>query len=111
MKKFILLFLVILVAGFSVSCRKHDIRTMWIKVPEMKNQACADRIKEALANVSGVEADMTEFNLSNRTVLVSYESTLLSMKNIEFYISEAGFSANEIPADKKARSLLPDECK
>lgn len=54
---------------------------------------------------------MTEINLQDRVVLVPYESILMSMKNIEFYIAEAGFSANEVPANKKAQAALPAECK
>jgi copper chaperone CopZ len=110
MKNLLLLILSIVVVS-SVSCRKHDVRTMWISVPEMKNQACADYIKNAVNKVKGVERDLTEINLEDKTVLVTYQSTLMSMKNIEFYIADAGFSANEVPANKKARAALPAECK
>ncbi len=109
--KNLLLVIMAVVVILSVSCRKHDVRTMWISVPEMKNQACADRIKGALGKVKGVSNMLTEVNIEDRTVLVTYESTLMSMKNIEFYIAEAGFAANEVPANKKAQAALPANCK
>ncbi len=109
--KNLLLVIMSVVVVLSVSCRKHDVRTMWISVPEMKNQACADRIKSALGKVKGVSNMLTEVNIGDRTVLVTYESTLMSMKNIEFYIAEAGFAANEVPANKKAQAALPESCK
>ena len=110
MKNFLLLVLAVVVV-LSVSCRQHDVRTMWVSVPEMKNQACADRIKSAVGKVKGIESALTEVDLENKTVLVTYQSTLMSMKNIEFYIAEAGFSANEVPANKKAKAALPASCK
>ena len=111
MKNLLLILLVVVSVIFSASCRREDVRTAWVSVPEMKNQECADRIKSALNKVKGVKGDLTEINLEDKTVLVVYESTLLSLKNVEFYIAEAGFSANEVPADKKARTLLPASCK
>ncbi len=109
--KNLLLVLLAVVVVLSVSCRRNDVRTVWISVPEMKNQACADHIKSALGKVKGIKNNMTEINLQDRVVLVPYESILMSMKNIEFYIAEAGFSANEVPANKKAQAALPAECK
>lgn len=109
MRNLLLLILAVIVVT-SVSCRKHDVRTMWVSVPEMKNQACADIILGALGKVPGVSNDVTEVNIEERTVVVTYESTLLSMKNVEFYISGAGFAANEVPADKKAQAALPAAC-
>ena len=109
--KNLLLLMLAAVLVVSVSCRQHDVRTAWVSVPDMKNQACADRIKTALKKVSGVEGRLIEIDLQEKVVLVPYQSTLLSMKNIEFYIAEVGFAANEIPADKKAKAALPESCR
>jgi len=82
-----------------------------IHVPEMKNEACVTHVGKALSRVPGVHRERTELDLKTRTVLVTYESLNLSLKNIEFAIAEAGFAANEIPANKKAIEGLPPECR
>jgi len=102
------------------SCRKSDPRTVHIFVPGMKNQKCAELVARAVAmeltddkpglasavlNMGAVRPD-----ISSRTVTVQYESLKLALKNIEFAIAEAGFDANEVPADPEAQRNLPPEC-
>lgn len=92
------------------SCRRNDYRTVKIHVPEMRNQACAQIIHSALSRVQGVEWDSIEINVSERSVTVTYDSMLLSLKNIEFTVAAAGFKADSVPADEKAQKALPPEC-
>lgn len=93
-----------------VSCRRHDLRTVRIDVPEMHNEACAELVKKALSRVENVKYAKTEVDLEKRRVIVTYESLKLSLKNVEFAIAKAGFDANDIPADPKALKALPPEC-
>jgi len=104
------LFLIVLVLA-AVSCRRHDIRTVLIRVPRMKNAVCVEEVRRALARVEGVRDAETAFDLDRRHVIVTYDSLRLSLKNIEFAIAEAGFAANEVPADEKARAALPEACR
>jgi hypothetical protein len=60
--------------------------------------------------VHGVFNADTETDIGERMVRVRYDSIKLSIKNIEFAIAEAGFRANEVPADAKAAAALPAEC-
>ena len=46
-----------------------------------------------------------------RTVSVTYDTTKLAIKNIEFVIAGVGFDANDIPAKPEARKALPAECR
>jgi len=118
----------LLMAGSS--CRQHDLRTLVIDVPQMRNQACVDIIAKALWPSPGLErisfnprykneavpyADLlgksVKFDIPNHKVTVVFDSLLTADKNIEFLIAKAGFAANSIPADKKATAALPPECR
>lgn len=98
---------VLAVAG----CRKQDIRTVTVSVPELQNRACARIVGDALSQQMGVQREKLKFDLSTRTVEVSYDSLLLARKNIEFAIADVGFSANEVPANTNAAAKLPPECR
>lgn len=99
---------IVAVAG----CRREDVRTVVIRVPGMKNKACAERITQALQETRyGVRMDSLQTNLESRTLILNYDSMLLSLKNIEFVVAKAGFAANEVPADKAAAEKLPPECR
>lgn len=93
-----------------VGCRKQDVRTVTVSVPEMRNRACAKVIGDALSRQMGVKPTKLKFDLSTRTVDVPYDSLFVAKKNIEFTIADAGFSANEVPANTNAASSLPPEC-
>jgi copper chaperone CopZ len=103
----ILLMLVLL----SVSCRKRDIRTALIHVPRMKNEACVERVVKALKGRPGVLKEAIEVDRERRIVLVPYNSIELSLKNLEFAVAQAGFQANNVPADATAAAKLPTECR
>ncbi len=97
---------VLAVAG----CRKTDIRTVTVSVPDMRNRACAKIIGDALSRQMGVKPEKLKIDLNTRTVEVTYDSLFVAKKNIEFTIAEAGFNANEVPANTNAAASLPAEC-
>lgn len=105
----------ILLAGLAlacVSCRRTDVRTVVIRVPQMRNQACVERVTDALKQARyGVKMETLQADLESRTVTVQYDSMQLSIKNMEFLIAEAGFDANEVPRDAAAAEKLPAECR
>lgn len=89
-------------------CRQQDFRTAEVKVPTVINSACEKRVYEALSNIKGIEMDTLAFN--DGVLTVRYDSMMLGLKNIEHAIKDAGFDANEFPADPSARAKLPKEC-
>jgi copper chaperone CopZ len=118
----------LLMAGSS--CRQHDLRTLVIDVPQMRNQACANIVAKALWPSPGLKritftpkyknepvpyaqllSDSVKFDIDNHKVTVVFDSLLTADKNIEFLIAKAGFAANSIPADKTAAAALPAECR
>jgi copper chaperone CopZ len=100
--------ILVLAAGVA-GCRRQDIRTQHIRVPQLKGEACEQVIRAALSRTDGVFAPQVRF--SNQTVVVTYDSMKLGLKNLEFVIAAAGFTANDTPADAQAREALPAECK
>ena len=91
------------------SCRTRDMRTVTISVPEMKNEHCRNVIAAALVKTDGIEPSLIRF--ADRSVTVTYDSMRLAVKNIESTIADAGFAANDTPANADARYALPPECK
>jgi copper chaperone CopZ len=101
----------LLMIGMALGCRKQDIRTARIHVPQMSGQACADRVVSVVRRVPGVQTDMITVDRERRDITVPYDSIKLSLKNIEYALAKAGFQANDIPADEKARAALPESCR
>lgn len=101
---------VLLVCFLVAGCRVRDVRTFEIQVPKMQNQACADIILKALTPVP-LEPGAVKIDLNRRVVTATYESLNMSRKNIEFIIADAGFAANDVPANKDAEAKLPEACK
>ena len=106
-------------------CRKQDVRTVTLQVPDMKNQSCAERVLEAVAieltsdprvrpDRQSIQAVLlsgaVQPDLRLRTVTVKYDSLKLSLKNLEFAVADIGFAANNTPANEEARKKLPPEC-
>jgi len=102
-----LLFLAVLgVAVGLAACRRQDERVIQIDVPGMHTEAQARIVISALGSVPGVRPDGVKVDLVNRKVTVTYESIIASVKNLEHAIADAGFSANDIPADAEAAARL-----
>lgn len=99
----------LLAALTSTACFRADHRTITVSVPQMKSPGCYAIIQEALKSVEGIEA--TRPNYEQRTLDVSYNALRLGIKNIEFVIAGAGFTANDMEAPAEARARLPEECR
>jgi copper chaperone CopZ len=101
----------ILTAVLAAGCRRSDIRTFDIHVPDMKNQACATVIVNALMREQGVGGDRVRVDLERRTVTVTYDSLQRAQKNLVFTVARSGFEANGVPASPEAAAALPPECR
>ena len=51
------------------------------------------------------------FDLAAGVTVVVYDSMILARKNVEMGINQAGFDANELPANQQAQAALPPECR
>lgn len=99
------------VALVFAGCRLTDVRTVVIQTPGVRNEACAERVRQAFTALHMIDLNKVDFNFTTGTVTVRYDSMLLARKNIELAIVQAGFDANELPADPAVKALLPPECR
>lgn len=94
-----------------MSCRRSDIKTVVVSVPDMRNRACVEIVANSLRGQIGVKGGSDiRVDLDKRTVTVQYESLLTASKNVEYAIAASGFSANSIPGNKDAALKLPTAC-
>lgn len=76
-----------------------------MQCPKVTSNQAAEIVIKALSGADGVQD--ASVNVGNGTVTVTYDSMKTAVKNLEFVVAEAGFSAGEIPADRKAQAALP----
>ena len=107
-KRHLLLFAIPLISAIAGGCRQQDYRTAEVKVPNVINAACEKRVRDALAPLKGIE--MKSVGVTHGVLYARYDSMQLGLKNIEHAVKDAGFDANEFPADPAARAKLPKEC-
>lgn len=120
--KRIISILTVLAVMFSLSagCRRSDIKEHTIHVPEMGNDFCARLIVSSLENAyrpppneapnAPGPVKVISVDMNARTVTVKYESLMMARKNLEFVVSDLGFTANGVPANKEAAAKLPEAC-
>ncbi len=90
-------------------CFRPEFRTITVSVPQMKSEACADRIVAACKRMDGVSNVVADLN--KKTVDVTYKTLNIGIKNVDFAIAEAGFDADDVKATEEARKALPADCK
>lgn len=107
--------ILLLAAG---SCRRTDFEKRVFSIPELKNEACANAISNAVVrladqpNMAGcLRKETITFDYENRTMALEFNSMALATKNVEHTIAKTGFTANDIPADSNAAAALPAECR
>ncbi len=91
-------------------CRKKDVTTVVISVPEMKNMACAEIVIRAVNRVERVPVSDMNADIGTHEITVTYDTMQRGLKNIEMAIAGAGFQANEVPANAEAAKKLPEAC-
>ncbi|HEY8240870.1 MAG TPA: hypothetical protein VIH35_05455 [Kiritimatiellia bacterium] len=89
---------------------RKDVRTVEFNVPQLKSPECMGYILEVLNTnkVEGVKGVTPA--IDQHKLLVTYDSTKLGIKNIEFLIASAGFDANNTAAPADVKSKLPPDC-
>lgn len=96
-------------AFLACGCFRQDIRTLVVKVPQMKSADCSKIIQGALSHIEGIIS--AEPDLQQRTMSVTYNSTKLSIKNVEFLIAGVGFDSNDEQGKPDAKAALPAGCR
>ncbi len=102
---------VLLLAGLFAACRMQDIREAELRIPALRTTECAVIVSNSLARTPGVMADTMQVDYETGSVTLQYDSMILSLKNIEFVVADAGFAVNNVPANEQARAALPPGCR
>ncbi|MCK4579038.1 MAG: heavy-metal-associated domain-containing protein [Candidatus Marinimicrobia bacterium] len=92
-----------------LACGKTDAKTTEITVKTAICGACVTTIEKAVSEVKGVEA--VSVDLEKHLATVSYDANATNVMAIEAAIVNAGYAANDKPANPEAYEALPDSCK
>jgi len=106
-----LLGLSLLMPGLFTGCFRQDVITTEISVPQMRSPECRRLVLQALGRLEQDAIIRADLNMQTGVATITYNSTRLALKNIEYALTNAGFDANEEKADAEARAALPPECR
>ena len=98
----------LLIFAFSYSISAQDLQSVKIKT-SAQTELCKEKIENTLAYEKGVKD--VELNLKTKVVTVKYNESKTNYENLLAAITKIGYNADDVKADKKAYSKLPDECK
>lgn len=99
----------LVLGALTAGCFRQDVRTLEVNVPNMNSPECFKIIQSALNRVEGIIS--VEPDIPNRKLSVTYNSTKVAIKNIEYVIVGLGFDANGNPGKSDARQSLPADCR
>ena len=91
------------------ACSTAETRTAKINVPTAQCMVCANKIEKALKKVDGVEE--VDVDMDIKVVNVTYDAKRTDTMKLEQAIAQAGYQANQAPADSAAYAGLPGCCK
>ncbi len=86
----------------SAGCRREDIRTMTVVMPQLQASDCAT-VEAALAKYRGVKASSYHWDLDKKTLTLSYDSMKVAQSNIRYAIDEKGIPV-EFPKKETDRA-------
>jgi periplasmic mercuric ion binding protein len=104
MKKLFLIMSLLVIVG----C-KGEVAKAEINVPTAQCGMCANTISHTLKSVDGVKK--VNVDLGAKVATVIFDPTVVKVVNLESAISNAGYQANETPANAEVYKTLPGCCK
>lgn len=107
-KSFILVFLVSILSGTTLSAQVKKQDTVQIKASVVCGM-CKDRIESSLAYEKGIKD--VSVDIDNKTVTVIFKTSSTDVATIRKKISKIGYDADDVPADQAAYNKLPPCCK
>jgi periplasmic mercuric ion binding protein len=106
-----LLLTLVAIAGlstFSFSQTK-TVQSVKIKTPQIVCEACKKRVEEYLKRYDGIT--QININYHKGEVALKFLSDRQNVENLKAAIANAGYDADEVPANPDAYKLLPKSCK
>lgn len=94
-----------------MGCFRKEILTVEIAVPQMRSEECAQHVANALRRLEAEALRDVQLDIERRVVRITYDSTRLGLKNLEYALTTAGFNANDEEAEPALRQALPEGCR
>ncbi len=91
---------------------REDIRQVTFSVPAIGSQDCRSLLLKVLDpfQATGVVTG-ADLNPDQGTLVVTFKSRELAIKNLEYAIAKAGFDIEDTPGNPKAKANLPEACR
>lgn len=109
MKKILLSAFAAITLSTAVSAQVKAVQTVTISTPTVQCNMCKNRIETYLKRYDGV--NMVNVNVKKKETTVKYITDRINEEEIKTAISNAGYDANEIPANEDSYKRLPKCCK
>ncbi len=101
MKKFFTLALTFAVLALATGCFRQEVQVAEYSVPKMSTPAAGAYIQARLKGIPGISN--SAFDVENRTITVTYQSSTIRTMNVEEAIAFSGFAVNNRPANPNAK--------
>lgn len=95
--------------AFSASAQVKPVLTAKIKTPTVGCEECKTRIETYLKRYDGVGYIMVNWRRKETTV--KYITDRINIEEIKTAISNAGYDADDVPANEDSYKRLPKTCK
>lgn len=109
MKQVLLIFVALAGLNWSASAQTKAQETVKIKTPTVGCDACKARIEEYLKRYDGVLT--VNVNWRRKETTVKYLTNRTNIEVIKAAIANAGYDADDIPANPDVYKKLPKTCK
>lgn len=109
MKKIFVSLATVAAFSFNSSAQVKAVLTAKIKTPTVGCEDCKTRIETYLKRYDGVSYIMV--NWRQKVTTVKYYTDRINIEEIKTAISNAGYDADDIPANEDSYKRLPKTCK
>lgn len=109
MKTLFLLLFIVAGTTITASGQTKPVETLKIKTPTVGCEACKTRIEEYLKRYDGVT--YVNVNWRKKETMVKYLTNRINAETIKAAIANAGYDADEYPANPDSYNQLPKTCK
>ena len=109
MKRFLFLLTAVTAISFFASAQTKALLTAKINTPTVQCDMCKERIETYLKRYDGVT--YINVNVKRKETTVEYLTDRTNIENIKTAIANAGYDADDIPANPEAYKELPKCCK
>lgn len=92
-------------------CFRPETVTTEIRMPALRTELGAVIVGQVLATFPKDSLKSHSADWKTGVVRVTYDSTKIEIRNIQHRLSDAGFDADDVPANEDARQKLPPDCR